>query len=168
MLFCNWLSKHEGRTPFYDLSNNMVKLRLTDGYRLPTGSEWECACRAGTDTTFPWGKDVRWLNDYVVIGEDRNLPCGSKLPNAWGLFDMLGNCWEMTWERYVIPPTFESLGLAPMGTNGVMRGGSYDGGTLYTRPGNIVPEPLDRRANSVGFRVVCSELTRVPTTEPGQ
>ena len=169
MLFCNWLSRHEGRRPFYDMSNNHISLRATDGYRLPSGSEWECACRAGTATAFPWGNDVRWLNDYVVIGQDRDLPCGSKLPNAWGLFDMLGNSWELTFERYMSPPTLESLGQPPAGTTGAMRGGSFDGGTAYTRPGSVFPEPLDRRAESVGFRVVCSEgLGPGATTRAGK
>jgi serine/threonine protein kinase/formylglycine-generating enzyme required for sulfatase activity len=167
MLFSNWLSKHEGRKPFYDMSNNKISLRLTDGYRLPSGSEWECACRAGTQTAFPWGSDVRWLNDYVVIGQDRDLPCGSKLPNSWGLFDMLGNSWELTFERYVTPQTFEALGQPPNGTTGAMRGGSYDGGTAYTRPGVVFPEPLDRRAESVGFRLVFSEpAAQVQTNRP--
>ena len=66
------------------------------------------------------------------------------------------------------PQTFEALGQPPAGATGVMRGGSYDGGTAYTRPGAIVPEPLDRRAESVGFRVVFSEPKGEPATQPGK
>jgi serine/threonine protein kinase/formylglycine-generating enzyme required for sulfatase activity len=170
MLFCNWLSAHEGREPFYDMSTNTIRVRLTNGYRLPTGSEWECAARAGTQTKFPWSNDVRWLNDYVVIGQDRDLACGSKLPNSWGLFDMLGNAWELTWERYALPQTFDNLGRPPDGAIGAMRGGAFDGGTACTRPDAVFPEALDRRAESVGFRVVCSDRKEVaahPPATPG-
>jgi formylglycine-generating enzyme required for sulfatase activity len=65
------------------------------GYRLPTESEWEYACRAGTKTTHSFGnkispKDANYFDSK--IGEP--MPVGSYKPNAFGLHDMHGNVWE--------------------------------------------------------------------------
>ncbi|MGB0600365.1 MAG: SUMF1/EgtB/PvdO family nonheme iron enzyme [Rubripirellula sp.] len=66
----------------------------SDGYRLPTAAEWEYACRAGTTTTYSFGDDAKWLDSYGVSRSDSTEVCGSRLPNAWGLFDMHGNVYE--------------------------------------------------------------------------
>lgn len=92
------------------------------------------------------------MNDYAVIGQEHDLPCGSLLPNCWGIFDMLGNSWEMTYERYAYPQTVEALSSGPRDQDGVIRGG-----TAYTRPGFTQPRPRDDRRSSVGFRVVFSD-----------
>ncbi|HOY58882.1 MAG TPA: formylglycine-generating enzyme family protein [Verrucomicrobiota bacterium] len=83
-------------------------------YRLPTGAEWEYACRAGTTTRFSYGDDPRYrkLARYAWYGEvpwyrflaarvrhgdssgATTHPVGQKLPNPWGLYDMYGNVWE--------------------------------------------------------------------------
>jgi formylglycine-generating enzyme required for sulfatase activity len=72
-------------------------------YRLPTEAEWEYACRAGT----PTGPGP--LEEYAWFAKNSALPAfptgtyhkvGTKKPNAWGLYDMLGNVMEWTLDQY--------------------------------------------------------------------
>ncbi|MGE0707287.1 MAG: SUMF1/EgtB/PvdO family nonheme iron enzyme [Planctomycetota bacterium] len=65
--------------------------------RLPSEAEWEYACRAGTQTTYCFGDNVRELGRYAVSSSNsggRTAEVGSRLPNAFGLFDVHGNVWE--------------------------------------------------------------------------
>jgi formylglycine-generating enzyme required for sulfatase activity len=67
------------------------------GYRLPTGEEWEYACRAGSWTAWSMGDAEGLLRRYawyVSNAESKSHPIGSLRPNDWGLFDMHGNLWE--------------------------------------------------------------------------
>ncbi|MEP7001071.1 MAG: formylglycine-generating enzyme family protein [bacterium] len=68
-------------------------------YRLPTEFEWEYAARAGSIAEPSWD-DIRasaWEQD-VDLGTTH--PVGLKKPNAWGLYDMLGNVWEWVSDVY--------------------------------------------------------------------
>jgi len=69
-----------------------------DGYRLPSTYEWVYAYNAGATTTYPWGNN---FNDVEKMGwvyrnaEGRIHPVGLKKPNAFGLYDMVGNVVEL-------------------------------------------------------------------------
>jgi formylglycine-generating enzyme required for sulfatase activity len=65
-------------------------------YRLPTEAEWEYACKAGGNSTAPLA-DVAW---YAADSSGKYQKVAAKKPNAWGLFDMLGNVSEWTLDQY--------------------------------------------------------------------
>lgn len=73
---------------------------------LPTKAQWEHACRAGTTTPFSWGSDPDSRTDaspYAVVretaaGQKGPRQVGERLPNAFGLYDMHGNVWELVHE----------------------------------------------------------------------
>jgi formylglycine-generating enzyme required for sulfatase activity len=72
-------------------------------YRLPTEAEWEYACRAGSNTTYFFGNDAKELPAYSWYKNNSNdhfEKVGQKKPNAWGLYDMLGNVMEWTLDHY--------------------------------------------------------------------
>ena len=77
VLFCETLSKRTG-----------------ENYRLPTGKEWEYACRAGTTTRYSCPDEE--LKDHAVFDQKRITEVKTKKPNPWGLYDMHGLVWEWT------------------------------------------------------------------------
>ena len=86
-----------------DSSSFMGKFRSRTGlaFDLPTEAQWEYACRAGTTTTYSYGNSVSgnymWFNSN---SDNDSHIVGSKLPNAWGLYDMHGNVWEWGLDWY--------------------------------------------------------------------
>jgi formylglycine-generating enzyme required for sulfatase activity len=66
------------------------------GVDLPTETEWLYACRAGSTTKFYWGDlvDDRYLWHRCNTEGTGTRPVARKRPNAWGLYDMVGNAWE--------------------------------------------------------------------------
>ncbi len=98
--FCNRLSEAAGLEPCYDASTGRCDLSK-NGFRLPTEAEWEYACRAGTTTHFNTGdteEDLARAGWYLANSGGAPHSVGLKEPNAWGLFDMHGNVWEMCYD----------------------------------------------------------------------
>jgi len=99
-------------------------------YRLPTEAEWEYSCRAGASTRFFFGDDERELQNFAWYdrnSNNRTHPVGTKSPNEWGLFDMLGNVWEWCndhYEGYKSESCVNPCG-PKTGTVFVRRGGSW-------------------------------------------
>ena len=92
-----------------------------NGYRLPTEAEWEHACRAGTQTIYAFGNDVRMLSDYAYRTEEG----GTKLPNGWGMFDMHGDPWEHCYDwgtPFGKDPVTDPVGTTFQGGGRVTRG----------------------------------------------
>lgn len=66
-------------------------------YRLPTEAEWEYACRAGSTSLPSPLTDYAW---FSANSKGKYQKVATKKPNAWGLFDMLGNVMEWTLDQY--------------------------------------------------------------------
>ena len=183
VLYCNARSKLELKDTVYtytavsgtpgngctDLAGIAIDYSKS-GYRLPTTAEWEYACRAGWSTDFFWGRSYPPLTNADTLEIDNHAvwyhnsvghtwPVGSKLPNAWGLYDMVGNVWQLLndWDT----PTTSDVQVNPTGpatgTQRVARGGSwstYDN-DAHLRSGNRNGgwAPSDR-GYLTGFRIV--------------
>lgn len=115
--FCNLLSQKSGLHACYILSTDGETVSCNweaNGYRLPTEAEWQYACKAGT-SSYQYGElnRIAWYNEN---SEGILHEVGRKEPNAWGLYDMLGNVWEWCWDIYD-----EQV----YGTYRIFRGGSW-------------------------------------------
>ncbi|MFC1633275.1 formylglycine-generating enzyme family protein [Planctomycetota bacterium] len=128
-------------------------------FRLPTEAEWEYACRAGTTTAFYWGNSFDDQYAWSLNNSKGTLhEVGTRLPNAWGLFDMSGNLWEWCEDPYIdhIPGPDELIDLkdASDRADRTLRGGSWNVNPLFSRSANRSRNTPNIRMDYNGFRVV--------------
>jgi formylglycine-generating enzyme required for sulfatase activity len=127
-------------------------------YVLPTESQWEYACRAGTTTAYSWGDSIASTNaNYNASGYSQTRDVGKYSANPWGFFDMHGNVWEWTADAYQATyppgnPVVDPSGPAS-GSNRVRRGGSWHGGGTYLRSAKRFHNSPGSRHSDIGFRV---------------
>jgi formylglycine-generating enzyme len=123
------------------------RLEKTYHYRLPTEFEWEYAARAGAQDDIPWTE----IRKVAVLSGKETSRIGTMKPNAWGIYDMLGNVWEWV-QDYYNEKIFADPFPAGKGKQHVLKGASFVGdvknATYMTHaagPGN---------GFDVGFRLV--------------
>jgi len=144
------------RVSWEDCQEFIKKLnaKTNGGYRLPTESEWEYACRAGTTTAYSFGdkitpKDANYEDSKIA----KPVAVGSYKPNAFGLYDMHGNVWEWCEDWYAAYPR-ESV-IDPKGPAKFrgLRGGSFYLNGSEARSSNRDSYSPTIRYYGVGFRL---------------
>lgn len=162
--FAKWLSEKTGRN-----------------YRLPTEAEWEYAARGGKGGRNFWGDNTKdaclsangadltaksqWP-DWTVTGCNDgykvSAPVGSFRPNAFGLYDMMGNAWEWTNDWYDSEYYFESPKKNPEGpSNGslkIPRGGGWGNASECVRVSDRNGFAPDFRILFLGFRLIATDV----------
>jgi formylglycine-generating enzyme required for sulfatase activity len=126
------------------------------GGRLPTEAEWEYACRAGTQDPRPG--ELNAIGWWKGNSRGRLQPVGQLQPNAWGLYDMIGNVWE-----YVRDDRHDSYEGAPADGSAwldepsrgirLLRGGTWSDTPRVVRSATRLTHHPGPRIGSMGFRV---------------
>ncbi len=144
--FLGWLNEQESEK--------------TRGSRLPTEAEWEYACRAGTGGIYGGSDDPESLARIANFSSPKRrfqytAPVGSFEPNAWHLYDMIGNVWEWCDDGYdakfyQTSPREDPRGPADASSR-VVRGGGWDFGAGICRPAIRGRDAPAYRSNFLGF-----------------
>ena len=167
VMFCNWLSLHEGRKPCYERTGTKEKssgnveydvwrfIKGSNGYRLLKEVEWEYACRAGTKTEYSMGNDETLLVSYCQMYPSRLTSlCGEKIPNGRGLHDVHGNVYEWREDSFDVSGSYR-----------VLRGGGWYDYASYCRSAFRYGFSPDYRSRDLGFRVALGPSVKSPEAE---
>jgi formylglycine-generating enzyme len=159
------------------------------GHELPTEAQWEYAARGGRPIGEEWseafdanGKPIAntWQGVFPVYNSDKDgyvgtAPIGCFPPNAYGLYDMIGNVWEWTTDWYVPshrreaalnpsgPSMLEVRAAAGQSPSKVIKGGSYLCASNFCsryRASARQPQEVDLSAGHLGFRTVLNKPER--------
>ncbi len=148
-------------------------------YSLPSEREWQYAARAGSEFLFPYGSDDQTKVATVAVCRDgytqarpaSTADAGSKQPNAWGLYDVLGNVWEWCLDAQPLAGQDGWCIAAALGNNApgnvvadkgegrVIVGGGWDNDFRACNLAARYGEWPTRKANNIGFRVRCLMTT---------
>ena len=123
-------------------------------FSLPTEAQWEYACRAGT-TSARYGGDLDTIAWYSANAWRETHPVRKKLPNAWGLYDVLGNVREWCQDRYSNYRDKDALERAgsAVGSERVLRGGSWNFNARFVRAACRVACAPSYAHVDIGFRL---------------
>jgi eukaryotic-like serine/threonine-protein kinase len=127
-------------------------------YRLPTEAQWEYACRAGAHTP-RYYPDVNAIAWYEGNSNRQPQPVGQKGPNAWGLYDMLGNVLEWChdgWRTYTADAAVDPIGPTDAGAGRGLRGGGWSSSEWNVRAGDRAWDLPSYRGPNLGFRCASS------------
>ncbi len=182
--FCRWLSQQSGLSDSdqsYAAPESLVKEQHPRepnpetnwaprdwpmemgrrGFRLPTESEWEFACRAGVRTAYSYGSEVGLLDRFgwFIKNSGKHVhPPHELRPTFRGAFDMHGNLFEWTHDWYGDYGEASSVDPAKqkMGSDRVDRGGSFKEVAASCRSADRTSYGPTFRSDDVGFRLVLS------------
>jgi formylglycine-generating enzyme required for sulfatase activity len=175
LVFCNKLSELEKFTPCFTLSNiekdgNKIKKanvewnRNANGYRLPTEAEWEYCAKSGTELIYSGSDNVNDVAWYESNSGNKTHEVKTKKANGWGLYDMSGNVWEWSMDKFdekiyqsrkngiENPILWENSPCAR-----VVRGGSYWDNADLCRVAVRVWLDADNRDYDLGLRLLRCE-----------
>lgn len=156
--WCNEASRHDGLEQAYWIADDEVRwIPAANGYRLPTEAEWVQASRGGV-LAARYGdlEEIAWTDLDDLQAPQR---MGLKAPNAYGLYDTLGNVWEWCWDR---------LDPARYGDYRLFKGGGWADPEWSVRVGVRRGDAPDAKLEDVGFRVACGAVAGKENVEGGQ